>query len=227
MQVTRIEPLTRETCNSLLPLWDEKSSKFLKKSISFHDRFYSWETEAPIGIKSDGFIQSVFFFKITEKRDPKVYSIVNIITPFQFRRMGWAFSLVDYGWKLAKKRGATLFRLNCEQEALGFYNSLGFRYWGWTKSKALFCLMPIIGDLYGYRGVSEEDLALQTYNHPNFSWILRECAHRVDSSNTSNLEILSIRNRWMGVDYSSTVGLTPIVFKDRVVPLPEDQKQLW
>lgn len=124
---------------------DKKTLDFSEKSISFHNRFYSWEFKPIMCLEYNKNIMSVLFYNNTKD---KYCSIINILTPEKYRKKGFATILIKEAIKHCYNSGARRIRLNCDniEGTIKFYNKLGFFYWGVTRSNALYCNLPLISN---------------------------------------------------------------------------------
>jgi hypothetical protein len=120
-----------------------KDRKFSKVAIGMWNFMKAWEKWPVRVLEQDGKIISVCFMKLSKQADSKVLFISNIFTPTEGRGKGSASLMLDYNIKEAVEMGATSIRLDCNKSALGFYDKLGFTYWGVTKGRSMFCDLPI------------------------------------------------------------------------------------
>lgn len=164
-----------------LTLNTDKEIGFSKKSMLFWDKYYDWETQKPYALIDEGKVVSVSFVNFARyRKDHKVFSIVNIFTPSRYRGKGYAKELMKVQFKEAYELGCKSFRLNCEHEAIPFYDKIGMCYWGWTKSKALYVdlPMPIDGDIENIKYFRDFDVSLlfpydKATNESKLNWIAR------------------------------------------------------
>lgn len=122
---------------------DGKDKKFSKVAIGMWDFMKAWDTWPVRILEEDGKIISVCFMKISGQAKYKVLFISNIFTPEQGRGKGSAREMLHRNILEAVSLGATSIRLDCNKKALGFYDKLGFTYWGTTIGKSMFCDLPI------------------------------------------------------------------------------------
>lgn len=122
---------------------DGKDKKFSKVAIGMWDFMKAWDTWPVRILEEDGKIISVCFMKISGQAKYKVLFISNIFTPEQGRGKGSAREMLHRNILEAVSLGATSIRLDCNKKALGFYDKLGFTYWGTTISMSMFCDLPI------------------------------------------------------------------------------------
>lgn len=124
---------------------DDKAFKFSKAAISAWDFMKGWDKWNPRVLEdSKGVINSVCFMKVSGQAGSKVLYICNIFTLPEFRKKGYGKILLDYNIKEAVDvYGAESLRMDCNQKALPFYDSLGVVYWGTAPNKSMFCDLPI------------------------------------------------------------------------------------
>ena len=122
---------------------DKSVSDFVRESISFHNRLYSWTKNPILAVENDGELVSALFYNNTKD---KYCSIINIITPVEFRNRGLAKFLIEKCIEECYDSGARRIRLNCNIGALEFYNKLGLIYWGFCKSRDLYCNLPLLSN---------------------------------------------------------------------------------
>lgn len=136
--------------------------KFSKVAIGMWDFMKAWD-KWPVRILRNGEdIVNVCFMKVSGQAGTKVLFISNILTPSQGRGKGYAREMLDRNILEAVSLGAETMRLDCNQKALGFYDSIGLSYWGTTIEKSMFCDLPIsdagVEGLWVYRNQSASEI---------------------------------------------------------------------
>lgn len=128
-------------------LTEDADIHFAKKfCLDFHDRFYTFENTPPVALEEEGKIKCVLFVNYT-KLD-KYVSIINILTPTEYRGHGYAKMLLKYSVIYGMyNRGCTRIRFNADIDAVPFYNSMNCIYVGKTRSGDFYCNMPITSDV--------------------------------------------------------------------------------
>jgi len=82
------------------------------------------------------------------KTKPHVANLQLLHTFVKHRGKGSARLLCEDSLKRARANGATYFRVSSEKSAVGFYERLGFRFWGSQKSGCQLSIFRIGGDTY-------------------------------------------------------------------------------
>lgn len=124
-------------------LSDSKDKKFSKVAMGMWDFMKAWDSWPPRVLISDNEILSVCFMKISGQAKSKVLFISNIFTPTAGRGKGSAREMLNRNILEAVDLGATSIRLDCNKQALGFYDKIGMTYWGTTISHSMYCDLPI------------------------------------------------------------------------------------
>lgn len=81
------------------------------------------------------------------KIEPKVANLQLLHTFAKFRRMGVAKKLTLASYEDSINRGALYFRVSAEPDAVAFYESVGFKFWGLQKSGCSLSIFRINGEL--------------------------------------------------------------------------------
>lgn len=79
------------------------------------------------------------------KTSPKVANLQLLHTFNKHRRKGVAKELTNKSFIDAKWNGAVYFRVSAEPEAVAFYESVGFRFWGLQKSGCSLSIFKVVG----------------------------------------------------------------------------------
>ena len=120
-----------------------KDFKFSKVAIGMWDFMKAWE-KWPVRVLKEGEdIVNVCFMKVSGQAQTKVLFISNIFTPSECRGKGFAKEMLDRNITDALSLGSETIRMDCNQNALGFYDSIGMSYWGTTIERSMFCDLPI------------------------------------------------------------------------------------
>ena len=129
MEVVR---LTRnEYLESVKKLSNFENLKFLKRALDLWDNYYSWEKFPPLALKVNNRCVTYLFYNIS--KDNKYLTINNILTPFKYRRNGYAYNLLKYLFTSVKTNKIERCKLYSVNNSIKFYNKLGLRYWGVNK----------------------------------------------------------------------------------------------
>ena len=129
MEVVR---LTRnEYLESVKKLSNFENLKFLKRTLDLWDNYYSWEKFPPLALKVNNRYVTYLFYNIS--KDNKYLTINNILTPFKYRRNGYAYNLLKYLFNSLKTNKIDRCKLYSVNNSIKFYNKLGLRYWGVNK----------------------------------------------------------------------------------------------
>ena len=101
-----------------------------------------WPTA--VGIYNDaGHVKAGIIIRVS-KRQPYVANLQLLHTFNSFRRQGLARKLVEE--EFARVRViAAYFRVSAEEDAVPFYRSLGFKFWGRQKSGSYLSMFKIAG----------------------------------------------------------------------------------
>jgi len=82
------------------------------------------------------------------KRKPYVANLQLLHTFAKHRGKGAARVLCDDSLRQVKKKGAQYFRVSSEIEAVGFYEKIGFKFWGRQKSGCQLSIFRIDGNTF-------------------------------------------------------------------------------
>lgn len=82
------------------------------------------------------------------KRKPHVANLQLLHTFAKFRGKGAAKILCEDSLRQARQRGATFFRVSSEISAVGFYEKIGFKFWGKQKSGCQLSIFRITSDTF-------------------------------------------------------------------------------
>ncbi|WP_345969510.1 MULTISPECIES: GNAT family N-acetyltransferase [Sulfurimonas] len=135
----------KEYFDSIAQIDDAKSRGFADQAMRWWDRHYSWNAEGSVILTDDaGEHLCYLFYKIDRYHD--YLTIHNILTPQCHRRHGYALMLLHWVFELAVQHHVRRFKASCVPQALEFYLSLGFCFWGLTPAKYYYCNLPVPAD---------------------------------------------------------------------------------
>ncbi|WP_375723224.1 GNAT family N-acetyltransferase [Arcobacter sp. KX21116] len=120
-----------EYLESVQKLSHFENLKFLKNALDLWDNYYSWEKFPPLALKVNNRHVTYLFYNISKNN--KYLTINNILTPFKYRRNGYAYKLLKYLFSSVKPNKIERCKLYSVNNSIKFYNKLGLRYWGVTK----------------------------------------------------------------------------------------------
>lgn len=123
---------------------DDKADSFAKTFRAKADMQENWD-ECLGAYDTDGSLMGAIITTIG-KRDPKVANLQLLHTFAKHRRKGVAKQLTIESFENAKRDGAIYFRVSAEPEAVAFYESVGFKFWGLQKSGCSLSIFKIAGD---------------------------------------------------------------------------------
>ncbi len=120
-----------EYLESVQKLSNFENLKFLKNALDLWDNYYSWEKFPPLALKVNNCHVTYLFYNISKNN--KYLTINNILTPFKYRRNGYAYKLLKFLFSSVKPNKIERCKLYSVNNSIKFYNKLGLRYWGVTK----------------------------------------------------------------------------------------------
>ncbi len=123
----------------------EKKDNFAKTFVAKADMQDQWDY--CIGAY-DGDDLTAAIITTISKTKPHVAKLQLLHTFNKHRGMGSARLLCEDSLKRARACGASYFRVSSEKSAVGFYERLGFRFWGAQKSGTQLCIFRIGGDTF-------------------------------------------------------------------------------
>ena len=124
---------------------EDKADGFAKTFRAKADMQEQWD-ECLGAFDEDGSLMGAIITTIG-KTNPKVANLQLLHTFAKHRRKGVAKQLTLASYDDAVSRGAVYFRVSAEPEAVVFYESLGFRFWGLQKSGCSLSIFKINGKL--------------------------------------------------------------------------------
>lgn len=111
---------------------DDKADSFAKTFRAKADMQENWD-ECLGAFDTDGSLMGAIITTIG-RTTPKVANLQLLHTFAKHRRKGVAKQLTISSYDDVVQRGATYFRVSAEPEAVVFYESVGFKFWGLQKS---------------------------------------------------------------------------------------------
>lgn len=99
------------------------------------------------------------------KNKPYVANLQLLHTFAKHRGKGAARLLCEDALKRARANGAEYFRVSSEKEAVGFYERLGFKFWGAQKSGCQLSIFRINGDNYADADYDYSDTTINKAIH--------------------------------------------------------------
>lgn len=139
----KLRKCTREEFQSAIT--DDKADSFAKTFVAKANMQDNWN-ECLGAFSSDGELMGAIITTIG-KTNPKVANLQLLHTFAKHRRKGVAKELTLTSYEIAKMAGAVYFRVSAEPEAVAFYESVGFKFWGLQKSGCSLSIFKINGDL--------------------------------------------------------------------------------
>lgn len=122
---------------------DDKADSFAKTFRAKADMQENWSD--CLGAFSDDDDLMGAIITTVGKRDPKVANLQLLHTFAKHRRKGVAKELTEMSYNLAFLQGAIYFRVSAEPDAVKFYESVGFKFWGLQKSGCSLSMFKING----------------------------------------------------------------------------------
>ena len=124
----------------------EKADNFAKTFVAKADMQDQWN-DCWGAYSIDGELMAAIITTIS-KRAPYVANLQLLHTFAKHRGQGAAKILCQDSLRLAKKKGAKYFRVSSEPESVGFYEKIGFRFWGKQKSGCQLSIFRIEGNTF-------------------------------------------------------------------------------
>ena len=123
----------------------DKADGFAKTFVAKADMQGNWDK--CLGLFSDNDELMGAIITTVGKTNPKVANLQLLHTFAAHRRKGVAKQLTLASFDEAVKEGAVYFRVSAEPEAVAFYESLGFKFWGLQKSGCSLSIFKVNGAL--------------------------------------------------------------------------------
>ena len=123
----------------------DKEDNFAKTFVAKADMQDQWDY--CIGAYDGNDLTAAIITTIS-KTKPNVANLQLLHTFVKHRGKGSARLLCEDSLKRARASGATYFRVSSEKSAVGFYERLGFKFWGAQKSGTQLSIFRIGGDTF-------------------------------------------------------------------------------
>ena len=123
----------------------DKEDNFAKTFVAKADMQDQWD--CCIGA-FDGNELTAAIITTISKTKPHVANLQLLHTFVKHRGKGSARLLCEDSLKRARTNGATYFRVSSEKSAVGFYERLGFKFWGAQKSGCSLSVFRIAGNTF-------------------------------------------------------------------------------
>jgi len=123
----------------------DKEDNFAKTFVAKADMQDQWDY--CIGAYDGNDLTAAIITTIS-KTKPHVANLQLLHTFVKHRGKGSARLLCEDSLKRARASGATYYRVSSEKGAVGFYERLGFRFWGAQKSGCQLSIFRIGGDTF-------------------------------------------------------------------------------
>ena len=137
----------------------DRADSFAKTFVAKADMQGNWN--ACLGaFSSDGELMGAIITTIG-KTNPKVANLQLLHTFAKHRRKGVARELTIQSYKDSIGAGAVYFRVSAEPEAVSFYESVGFKFWGLQKSGCSLSMFKITDDDISSGIYNDNDPVLQ------------------------------------------------------------------
>lgn len=139
----KLRKCTREEFVSAITA--DKADGFAKTFRAKADMQEQWE-ECLGAFDDDGSLMGAIITTLG-KTNPRVANLQLLHTFAKHRRKGVAKKLTLASYEDAVSRGALYFRVSAEPDAVAFYESVGFRFWGLQKSGCSLSMFRVNGAL--------------------------------------------------------------------------------
>ena len=123
----------------------DKKDNFAKTFIAKADMQGQWDY--CIGA-FDGDILTAAIITTISKTKPHVANLQLLHTFSMHRGNGAGRLLCEDSLKRSRQAGALFYRVSSEVSAVGFYEHIGFKFWGAQKSKCQLSIFRIMGDTF-------------------------------------------------------------------------------
>lgn len=139
----KLRKCTRE--EFVASITEDKADGFAKTFRAKADMQKQWD-ECLGAFNEDGELMGAIITTIG-KTNPKVANLQLLHTFAKHRRKGVARELTLASYDDAVTRGAVYFRVSAEPDAVAFYESVGFKFWGLQKSGCSLSMFKVNGKL--------------------------------------------------------------------------------
>ena len=133
----------------------DKADSFAKTFVAKADMQEQWN-DCLGAFSDDGELLGAIITTIG-KRTPKVANLQLLHTFNKHRRKGVAKELTLKSFAIAYVEGAVYFRVSAEPEAVKFYESVGFKFWGLQKSGCSLSIFKVNGIDLSYGVYDDQD----------------------------------------------------------------------
>ena len=123
---------------------EDKADGFAKTFRAKADMQEQWD-ECYGAFNNDGELMGAIITTLG-KTNPRVANLQLLHTFNKHRRKGVAKELTLTSYQVVRLAGAVYFRVSAEPEAVAFYESIGFKFWGKQKSGCSLSMFKIAGD---------------------------------------------------------------------------------
>ncbi len=179
--------LTRnEYLESVQKLNNFENLKFLKNALDLWDNYYSWEKFPPLALKVNNRHVTYLFYNISKNN--KYLTINNILTPFKYRRNGYAYKLLKYLFNSVKTNKIERCKLYSVNNSIKFYNKLGLRYWGVSKELLYYSDFKMPKDIEDIELINYES-STDEFNNEEISDIYDKLKDNANSFNEKQILI--------------------------------------
>jgi GNAT superfamily N-acetyltransferase len=121
----------------------DKGDSFAKTFVSKADMQNNWNKCLGV-FTDDGELMGAIITTVGT-REPRVANLQLLHTFVKHRRKGVAKALTEQSFVCAVVEGAVYFRVSAEPDAVKFYESVGFKFWGTQKSGCSLSVFKING----------------------------------------------------------------------------------
>jgi GNAT superfamily N-acetyltransferase len=125
---------------------DDKADKFAKTFVAKADMQDQWD-DCIGAFNEEGELMAAIITTIS-KRKPFVANLQLLHTFAKHRGQGAAKALCEASLRHVKGKQALYFRVSSEPESVGFYEKIGFKFWGKQKSGCQLSIFRIDGDTF-------------------------------------------------------------------------------
>jgi ribosomal protein S18 acetylase RimI-like enzyme len=124
---------------------DDKADSFAKTFRAKADMQENWDSCLG-AFNEDGELMGAIITTVG-RTIPRVANLQLLHTFAKHRRKGVAKKLTEHSYEMSKLAGAVYFRVSAEPEAVAFYESVGFKFWGLQKSGCSLSVFKIVGSI--------------------------------------------------------------------------------
>ncbi len=136
------KPCTKE--QFVAAITSDPADKFAKTFVAKADMLGRWD--ACVGaFTDDGKLAGAVLWTFS-KRTPVVCNLQLLHTFAAFRGYGVGRALMEHANGHAYSSGAQYFRVSSEPESVGFYEKIGYNFWGKQKSGCQLCIFKMPND---------------------------------------------------------------------------------